>query len=63
MKKSGKFALVICLIALALAIALSLAYPSVQESMSGKYESFGGFLGGLWDGIVAWFNHTFIKGY
>lgn len=63
MKKSVKFALVICLVVLALVIALSLAYPSVQETMSGKYETFGEFLGGLWEKIVAWFQHRFIKGY
>lgn len=48
MKRMGPFALVVCLLVLALAVVLGVAYPSIQQEMID-------FFGVLWDGILDFF--------
>ena len=61
MKKFGAFALVVCLLVLAIAVVLGVTYPGMQEGQLSFLGNIGKgiatFFEHVWEGLVAAFKH------
>jgi hypothetical protein len=61
MKKQVHFALVVCLVVLAVAIVLGIAYPDVGQALVERTQAFGQRLGDFFDHVAEDFRNAFIK--
>ncbi len=61
MQKQVKFALIVCLVVLAVAAVLSLTYPEVQKSLSEASNNAGERMGEFFEGVGEAFRRAFIK--
>ncbi|MCL2107486.1 MAG: hypothetical protein FWH26_10585 [Oscillospiraceae bacterium] len=61
MKKFGRFALIICLCVLALALVLSIANPRVLEAMTEGVKAFGTGIGNFFEKLAEGFRVAFAE--